>query len=230
MKWGVNMFIKKFFILVISLIIILSFCGCSKDDGVNLGVTCQEIHTAMKYNDREIIQGRKLIDEEKIDEIKIQYNAISMKNESILSNMNAFRMVLLVTDKNTTEKNYLDKKVRGIILVCPLSQNTRQSENTRKLFFDIVKKVNPSLNTDEKVNGVIYKVIDNMASNPNSLTKIGNQSAIMGETVFEKYKYILRTISGLQVWIITNKDDSIKYSYDEIITILNDVTSEIEKG
>ena len=144
--------------------------------------------------------------------------------------MNAFRMVLLVTDKNTTEKNYLDKKVRGIILVCPLSQNTRQSENTRKLFFDIVKKVNPSLNTDEKVNGVIYKVIDNMASNPNSLTKIGNQSAIMGETVFEKYKYILRTISGLQVWIITNKDDSIKYSYDEIITILNDVTSEIEKG
>ena len=115
MKWGVNMFIKRFFILaIVTAAMILGGCSSlslEKHNDVDLGITFKEMDSyfdhSNNYNGINIRMGYFPLDDrvEKLTGFKSQVYSGILDNESEIESNNAKRFFIALKNSNTND-NY----------------------------------------------------------------------------------------------------------------------------
>lgn len=231
MKWGVNMFIKKFLILVtVTAAMILGGCSSfslEKHNDVDLGITFKEMDSHFDYgNNYNGINIRTYYFPlesrvEKLTGFKSQVYSVTLDNESEIESNNAKRFFIALKNDNTND-NSQKSRIRSILIMHKVADNLRQGINNDVFLKEVILKTSVNNYSDKESDDVLRKLMQNLHNSTEKLNGKGVRIQT-GELIAGRqngnFRYRVYRDNENQYYVISNINDDIDYNYEDIYNI-----------
>lgn len=237
MKWGVNMFIKRFFILaIVTAAMILGGCSSlslEKHNDVDLGITFKEMDSyfdhSNNYNGINIRMGYFPLDDrvEKLTGFKSQVYSGILDNESEIESNNAKRFFIALKNSNTND-NYEESRIRSVLVMHKVADNLRQGINNDIFLKEVILKTAVNFYSDKESDDILRNLMQNLHNATEKLN--GKEVRIQtGEFIAGRqngnFRYRVYRDNENQYYIVSNINDDIDYNYEDIYNIFQGLLS-----